>query len=328
MPLTFTALKTVAAGARRGVRTAARGGRSAGQVPPPALRAGDVRRPPDAGRPAARRHQAGGQAAGRSGPVRVRRRPCRRCCSPSRAPSGEAGVWCVDERRRADVAAARHSSGRRRPTIEPDELAGAVRRARSMRAPRVPARPALRRRDRPPPRQRGLPPGQAVAVRDDRQARPATAPTTSSTAIRDAVAEGLEYERGRGRHELVEGPPGPRPRAHRRAVPGVRRHGPRRRVLRLHRRTTARRARPAARCSPTTRRASSSSSRAQPGGGGGGLPGGAVGRRAVRRAAAAEHRSAAARRPTPTVRSPRSTSGRCRSSAARSCWSAGCSAST
>ena len=53
------------------------------------------------------------------------------------------------------------------------------------------------RRARPPPRQRGLPPRQAVAVRDDRQARRSTARRRSSAAIRDAVAEGLEYERGR-----------------------------------------------------------------------------------------------------------------------------------
>ncbi len=58
--------------------------------------------------------------------------------------------------------------------------------------------------------------------------------TTVVGAIRDAVAEGLEYERGARRHELVEGPTGPCAPPRRRAVPGVRRHDPGRRVLRLH----------------------------------------------------------------------------------------------
>ena len=53
-------------------------------------------------------------------------------------------------------------------------------------------------------------------------------------AIREAVADGPRLRAHARRHELVEGPARARPRTHRRAVPGVRRHGPGRDVLRLH----------------------------------------------------------------------------------------------
>ena len=81
--------------------------------------------------------------------------------------------------------------------------------------------------------------------------------TTVVGAIRDAVAEGLEYERDARRHELVEGPARPRAPPRRRAVPGVRRHRSGPSSTPATRSTTARRARPAARSSPTTRPASS-----------------------------------------------------------------------
>ena len=62
-------------GARPGLRPAAARGRPSRQVPPARVRVRAVRRAPDAGRAAARRHQAVGQAARRSGPFRVRRGP-------------------------------------------------------------------------------------------------------------------------------------------------------------------------------------------------------------------------------------------------------------
>ena len=101
VPITFTALKTAVPAPDAAYGAAARGGRSARQVPPRAVRADHVRRPPDAGRPAARRRQAVGQAARRPGPLRLRLDAARRCCSPSRAPR-RGRVWCVVRGRRSD----------------------------------------------------------------------------------------------------------------------------------------------------------------------------------------------------------------------------------
>ena len=73
VPLTFTALKTVlpAPDTAYGLPLLEVGRR--GKYLLVRVRAGDVHRPPDAGRTAARRHQAGGQAARRAGPLRLRR---------------------------------------------------------------------------------------------------------------------------------------------------------------------------------------------------------------------------------------------------------------
>ena len=102
VPLTFTALKTAAPAPDDGVRAAAAGRRPARQVPARAVRAGHVRRPPDAGRAAPRRRQAVGQAARRPGPLRASTATARRCCSPSRAPSaGPACGACPTGRRRS-----------------------------------------------------------------------------------------------------------------------------------------------------------------------------------------------------------------------------------
>ena len=146
-----------------------------------------------------------------------------------------AGVWCVDRGDRADVAAARQA----RPRGGHDRARRAARPASRREvdaAPRVPPRPAA------------ASPGSAGGspTRCCHRAKlspfamtgklgPPTTPPPSSTAIREAVAEGLEYERTRDDMSSSKDRPGRRPRPRRRAVPGVRRHDPRRRVLGLHR---------------------------------------------------------------------------------------------
>ena len=146
-----------------------------------------------------------------------------------------AGVWVRRRRRRARPApTARRARPRRRRRSTPPSC-----RRRSLTAaldahPRLPARPAHPRRHRPPAGQRDLPPGQALAVRHDRQARPPTRPSGSSRPSASAVAESLDYERTRADMSSSKDRPGARPRPRGRALPGVRRHRPRRRVLRLH----------------------------------------------------------------------------------------------
>ena len=124
--------------------------------------------------------------------------------------------------------------------------------------PRLPARPASDRRPRPDAGQRGLPPGQDLPVRDDRQAR-----RRRCGGDRHGDPRGRRRRPGvranAPRHELVGRPPGPRARPGRRGVPGVRRHDPLGLATAATPWPTARRARPAARCSPTTPRPASSS---------------------------------------------------------------------
>ena len=105
----------------------------------------------------------------------------------------KAGVWCVLPGE-ALTSPPLDRLGPEADRIEPDELA-ALFAERSVRLQgscatngRSPGS-AVAWRTR-------VPSGQALAVRDDRQARVAGA-TTVGGAIRDAVAEGLEYERGR-----------------------------------------------------------------------------------------------------------------------------------
>ena len=171
-------------------------GRPPRQVPAARVRAGDVRRPPDAGRSAARRRQAVGQAAERSGPVR---------CSTTDAALllTEAGKEQRGRRVGASPPATRLDAPTRSTGSDPrptrstaDELAQRLLPRAQHAPPRVPARPARDRRPRSDARQRDLPPGQALAVRDDRQARP---PTTIArpcdAASTQRVDDGLAYER-------------------------------------------------------------------------------------------------------------------------------------
>ena len=111
------------AGARRGLRAAPRDRRPARQVPPPRVRAGDVRRPPDAGRPAARRREEVGQAARR---VRPGSRSSGRPEAPTRRPAAHRAGHRTQGRRvvRADGEGARQSnrstrSARRRRRSRP-----------------------------------------------------------------------------------------------------------------------------------------------------------------------------------------------------------------
>ncbi len=158
-PITFTALKTAVPAPDAAYGEPLIASRPPGQVPPAALPDGDVRGPPDARRPPPRRHQAVGQTPRRPGAVLVRATggPC---CSPSRAPSGAAGVWCVPTADRADRAPARPARSGGDATSTPTNWRRA---SRPQHAPaHVPAQPALHRRHRPAPRQRGVPPRQAL----------------------------------------------------------------------------------------------------------------------------------------------------------------------
>ncbi len=80
-----------------------------------------------------------------------------------------AGVWCVRAGDRGVVTATRQARARSSPRHR-RTTARAVR-GEVATAPRLPPRPAIDRRDRPPARQRGLPPGEALAVRIDEEAR-------------------------------------------------------------------------------------------------------------------------------------------------------------
>ena len=120
-------------------------------------------------------------------------------------------------------------SGRRRD-IDPDEWRRVSPRGEHAAA-RVPPRPARHRRPRPPARQRGVLPSQAVAVRDDRRLEPDAARRSSPRSATPSPRTREERER---RHELVEGAPVEGPWPHRTTVPGLRRHHPRGRVRQLH----------------------------------------------------------------------------------------------
>ncbi|MEJ7720514.1 MAG: DNA-formamidopyrimidine glycosylase family protein [Ilumatobacteraceae bacterium] len=80
-----------------------------------------------------------------------------------------AGVWCVPSSEVMTSPPLDHL-GPEAGSIEPDELASAVRAALDAAA-RVPARPVDDRRRRSAAGQRDLPPGEAVAVRVDEEAR-------------------------------------------------------------------------------------------------------------------------------------------------------------
>ena len=178
----------------------------------------------------------------------------RRCCSPRPAPNGApacgaCGPATRSRRRRST------SSDRRRTSSAPSSWSSCSR-AKSHAPPRIPPRPAIDRRHRPPARQRGLPPGQALAVRDRRR----SSGIDGARAVVAAIArDGRRRARVRAhttRHELVEGSTRARARPGGEPCPVC---GDTIRAVEYAgtRSPTARRARPAARSSPTTRRSSS-----------------------------------------------------------------------
>ena len=124
-PLVFTALKTAVPAPDVAYGSPLEHVGRRGQVPAAHVRAGDVRRPPDAGRAAARRREAVGQATRRPGPLHVR--PEGAVAAPAlllteQGTERRAGVWCVP------TAAVLTSPpldklGPEAATIEPDELA-------------------------------------------------------------------------------------------------------------------------------------------------------------------------------------------------------------
>ena len=153
VPLTFTALKTAVPAPDVAYGSALEEVGRRGKYLLAALRAGDVRRPPDAGRPPARRHQAGGQATRRPGPLRVRRDGPG--AAAHRAGHRAPGRHLVRRAAAELTSPPLDKLGPEAATIEPDELAALLRRHEHA-GPRVPARPALRGRHRPAPGQRGL----------------------------------------------------------------------------------------------------------------------------------------------------------------------------
>ena len=125
----------------------------------------------------ARRRQAVGQAPRRPGPLGVRRR--RPGVAAHRAGHRAQGRGVVRADRRRRHVAAHRRAGTGGGDDRGRGAGGPLRRPQHAPA-RVPARPAPGRRHRTPAGQRGAPPGQAVAVRDDRQARARPTPPPSS----------------------------------------------------------------------------------------------------------------------------------------------------
>ena len=101
-------------------------------------------------------------------------------------------------------------------------------------AARVPPRPAHRRRARPAARQRDLPPGPAVAVRQHRQARRRRRRRGSSRPSSACIDEALAYERGRDDMSSSADRPAHVHHRDRRDLPRVRRRDPGGRVPPLH----------------------------------------------------------------------------------------------
>ena len=160
-------------GAGRGLRHSAAQRRASREVHPPALRRGHVHHPPDAGRAAARRREEVGEAARWSGAIRRSPSPTaathRRCCSPRPAPNAAPGSGAC-EPDDEESSPPLDKLGPEAHLVTAEQLARAVR-CEVATAPRLPTRPAIDRRDRAPARQRGLPPGEALAVRIDDEAR-------------------------------------------------------------------------------------------------------------------------------------------------------------
>ena len=160
-----------------------------------------------------------------------------------------AGVWCVPAGQALRQSAHSVALGPEAMDVTPHELAARSPHSRCGSTPSCAtsaASPA-----RPPAGQRGVPPGQGVSLRVDRQAGPGGS----------AAGGGRHPRRGRRgpglrtqphRHELLGRPARRSPQAHRRGLPGVRRHRSGRSSTPATRSTTARRARPAARSWPTT----------------------------------------------------------------------------
>ena len=258
VPLAFHALKTAvpAPGGRARASRCADVGRRGKYLLLDFERA-DLRRAPDAGRAAQARREAGGRAEGRPGALDLRRRP--------RPDAHRAGHRTASGRLGGgDRRGARSAPGRRpRPRgagVTPEDAGGAVRRPPDAAA-HVPPRPG------------GASPGwagdwptrSATGPSSRRSHRPASSASTAPPRRRgrhpDAVEEGLAYERSRP--DMSSSADRPGGVHHRTGEPCPVCDDTVREVSYSPstRSTTARRARPAARCSPTTPRASSSSSR-------------------------------------------------------------------
>ena len=158
-PFTFTALKTAVPAPEQAYGESLRRRRPARQVPPARVRAGDVRRPSDAGRPPRRRREEVGQAACRPSPLRLRasaRGHRSTSAAAHRTGLGAQGRRLVRADREGVVdRAARHARAGGRLDHR-CRVVGAFRRAGEHPAALVPPRPARHRRPRPQARQRGV----------------------------------------------------------------------------------------------------------------------------------------------------------------------------
>ena len=235
VPLNFTALKTAVPPPSEAYGHPLHRRRAARQVPAGSLRAGDVRRPPDAGRAAAGGRQAVGQAAQRAGPLRVPGHPAGAAAHRGRHGAARRRVVRRHARPTARCPRVRRSIGsaRRRstspPTSWPVRFAAHNMRVHGfLRDQHMIA---------------GL--GRMLANEVCHRAKISPFAMTGKlgaegaakvvTAIHEAVDEGLAYERTRSDMSSSADRPGPRPQPRRRTVPGVRRHDPQRQLQRLHR---------------------------------------------------------------------------------------------
>ena len=181
-------------GARRGLRAAARGRRPARQVPPrPFEPVTFVVHLMQGGRLLVDAKQSAKPRGGQARFVFDGR--ARRCCSPSRAPSAGPACGASTERRRSTS-----------PPLDSARPRGGPRSSRTswlrpFKREAMRLHGFLRDQHASPGSAGGWPTrsatGQALAVRDDRQARPRRRRRPSSRAIRECVDEGLAYERTR-----------------------------------------------------------------------------------------------------------------------------------
>ena len=164
---------------------------------------------------------------------RVRRRPGAAAHRGRHRAQGRRVVRAAGDRadagRRSSASAPRPIERRRRPTLaarfaeHPMRLHGFLRDQHCIAGHRAPAG------------QRGLPPGQALAVR---QRRRSSGSTSAERLVdghpRRASTRALAFERSRDDMSSSADRPGRRPPPRRRALPGLRRHDPRGRVPQLH----------------------------------------------------------------------------------------------
>ncbi len=231
VPITFTALKTAMPAAERCLRLAARRRRPPGRVPAAALRAGHVRRSPDAGRAPARGREAVGEAPQRPGPVHVRRGPGAaahrgRQGAPRRGLGAGAGHGSRDGTTQpAGTGGARlHPRNARRRVRGPSPCACTGSCATSTASPA--SGDCWRTRSAAAPSCRRSPTRASSGWRSGGSRRGRSAPASTRSWPTSAATRHVVVGRSACR--------GARPR--RRGVPGVRRHDPLRQLLQLHRR--------------------------------------------------------------------------------------------